>query len=512
MTGAAGLSAAQELAKYDFISSITILEAQQRVGGRTCTVSIENSGSHLGDIEYGGEFVHGGNTSIAKLVSDLGMLMVPVNRYGEMNWNRAGCKFTDVVDVLVLKNIYEHVLEGGYNDFSTSLYQAFVSDENAAVIESLSISDHKLRMAASVLFAQTWCSDIESLALYDLIEEMAVDTAGCDEYRICGGYSELWRRLIQTFPSSVKIKYECAVSEIITTCNGVSNQVGVHLKSGEIFSCDYLISTIPVSVLPSIRFTPPLPGPKITAIQSFRTAPATKVVLVFRMDLEIAPELQLLRNLTYLCTDDVEALVPRWWTPWYRMNMNAAVDTEECHNAERIAFCGFLTDSMAARFDSLSDSDARNIAVIDAARVLGVRDSASLDLCVEQFIRVPWSKDPYALGGYANVKLSPPNSVSASIDNFSSEDGTSPAMHTLEFTDVHHPPLSHANKGGNKALLFHPRKELFKPIHDGRVHFAGEACCYFSNRQTVHGAFDTGRLAAKNLASIILNRLFESDG
>jgi monoamine oxidase len=458
--GAAGLSAARTLlsgssssSSSSSIAKITIFEARDRVGGRTLSVSAPGGGGiqSQSHIEHGGEFVHGGNTSTAQLAAEMGMHLIPVNRYGELNWNTLGAHYTTSQDVMQAKQLHDTV-----GDKAEGTYLPSMSLRDAMLLETEKNSNSSIisfnESTANVLLAQTWCSDIDKLSVCDVQQERRADVAGPDEYRLsAGGYSELWRRLVETFDNTVfSIRYQSIATEVDYN-EGGEGKITIRLASGESLTCDYLISSIPVAVLPSVAFSPPLPAAKQEAIRNMRTAAATKAILIFRLDGGVTgaasiPELVALQSLASLWTDDAEAHLPRWWTPWYGAKLTEAA-------AETVAFCGFATDSYALRFDALTEEAARQVAIGDAAKVLSI-DVDILSNSVVSFQRVSWAADPFARGGYATVELQTATTTT--------------------------------------------REDLYAPIN-GRVFFAGEACCFWGNKQTVHGAVDTGREAALRL-------------
>ena len=76
--GLAGLSAADELARRG--AKVEVLEARDRVGGRTWSIQAPNGAT----IEMGAEFVLPGNDAVAALADELGLgLWDKGMRYGQ---------------------------------------------------------------------------------------------------------------------------------------------------------------------------------------------------------------------------------------------------------------------------------------------------------------------------------------------------------------------------------------------------------------------------------------------
>ena len=286
--GAAGLSAARRLTQLRPDCCITIIEARSRPGGRTRTFDISTDLDFPCDqvyVELGGEFIHGGNTSTAVLAAELGLTMVPVDRYGDMKYNTATSHFSDSVNVVELKEAFDKLINAPVDkkDYLCSLQDALLHFRPAMTPQDM--------VTADVLFAQTWCADIHHLSLGDLRDEAAVDVAGSDEYRLLEGYNELWRRIIATFPPTVSMRYNTTVTGI-QHCDNVT----ITLSDFTSIICDAAIVTIPSTLLSFLSYTPPLPTTLQRALTILRTAPATKVILLFRDNAALRP----LVNMTYL--------------------------------------------------------------------------------------------------------------------------------------------------------------------------------------------------------------------
>ncbi|MEF3273996.1 MAG: FAD-dependent oxidoreductase [Chloroflexus sp.] len=126
-------------------------------------------------------------------------------------------------------------------------------------------------------------------------------------------------------------------------------------------------------------------------------------------------------------------LFARWWTPAHPDLAAPLV-------------CSYVTAERAATLDRLPDTLVRDVGLAELSRILGRSDVA--ERCVG-FRRYCWAADQYARGGYAHL---PPGMAWA------------------------RPALAAAA---------------------GNIHFAGEATAFDSNPQTVHGAIDSGRRAAR---------------
>lgn len=124
----------------------------------------------------------------------------------------------------------------------------------------------------------------------------------------------------------------------------------------------------------------------------------------------------------------------RWWTPGYGRQHATVISA-------------FLTAERAQHSDALAEPLALELGLKELASLLGTAKTVlAANLVTAK--RISWAHDPFAGGAYAHV---PVGAAEARLDLAKAE-----------------------------APLF----------------FAGEACNYFSNPQTVHGAFESGEQAA----------------
>ncbi len=130
-------------------------------------------------------------------------------------------------------------------------------------------------------------------------------------------------------------------------------------------------------------------------------------------------------------------LAARWWTPGHG------------RKGSNVIAC-YTTAARARAIDALSETEALTLGLQQLGKLLDVPfDRLSSQLAKSK--RVSWAHDVYAQGAYAHI---PPGAAEARVD------------------------------------LAKPEDKLF---------FAGEATAFDSTPQTVHGALDSGRRAAKQI-------------
>ncbi|NJK64827.1 MAG: FAD-dependent oxidoreductase [Synechococcaceae cyanobacterium SM2_3_1] len=354
--GAAGLGAARVLQQVGW--DVQILEARARIGGRIWTTEVGGVA-----VEAGAEFIHGPGAVTHDLLKAAGLIAEPIQRGEHLWWAEPG--------------------EAARRDLAPELKQEF---QNLwAIYEQLgqsvldrdgSFADYfktrgwaeKALERAEVLLAQPCCAPLDALSCQDHIQEMQVDRAGSGDFRIVQGY----RALLKWLSQDLTIHLNTCVHRIQWGSEGVQVWAGE-----QSFAAQACILTVPVSILKAerISFDPPLSPTRTTAVRSFHTEAATK--LIYSFSTPVWPE-----DLVYLAH---LGLTARWWSV----------------PRQPILVC-FVTAERARRLDALSEAQACAQGLQDLSTLLDVSLS-QLQSCCTGCLRVSWARDPYALGGYAHL-------------------------------------------------------------------------------------------------------------
>jgi len=343
----------------------------------------------------GAEFIHGENACTHVLLKRFGLIPLPVNRKKNLWWpNAAGvaepaCKLPGEVQQLLANLVHDyHSLVLLTNEEDISL--AAVLRRKGWDFQAISVAD--------VLFAQTYCADIDSISVLDLLRERSFD-AGDSEFRVCEGYSELLRCVSQ----SLKIELDACVRTITWKPKSGAQLIKIEIhphqqhSSSTIFARKCVV-TVPVGVLQAevIKFDPPLGKAKQGAIESFQMNSATKLLYMFDSCLWDD-------ELTYMCQPDLAA---RWWTPGYGRHSNQHI------------ICCYVTDKRAAIIDNMEEPEALNLVLKELAKLLGTSFDELQTHC-KSAKRISWATEPFTLGGYAN---SIPGRIDARIELAASVD------------------------------------------------------------------------------------------
>jgi monoamine oxidase len=369
--GAAGLATARQLKETRPELSVAILEARNRLGGRTWT---DTSNPDL-PLELGGEFIHGRNAETHRLLKEAGMEALPAERYERLKWASP--------DGLLPISELKEPLKSTWKRIKKT--QLGLADDEPAIDTSLAAHlalqlgedwNPELENMADVLLAQTCCAPVSDLSCADLSREMRADKAGNGEYRLKFGYSKLW----DWYTHGLDVRLEHAVLEIYWS----GPVVEVRTAKG-LYKARTVVSTVPVSVLAkgTPKFIPDLPRDKMDAIAGIKTMSATKLIYTFKERFWDICE-------SYVCGGETAA---RWWFP-----------SEHRGPAAPAIACCFLTANRAAVVDALSEEEARDLGLKNLANIFS-RPPAELFANLVSFHRVSWIKDPWALGGYAYIPV-----------------------------------------------------------------------------------------------------------
>jgi monoamine oxidase len=265
--GMAGLAAARTLTERG--RKAIVLEARNRVGGRMWT------DSSLGvPLDLGASWIHGVNGNpIAKLAKQFGIETVPTDDENGIVFDADGSEMPDRewrrLESL-FESIYEEVEEmRKQTDTDMPLQRAF---DEAIASRELSREDlRRLNYYIHLVTALEYGADAKDLSLWwwDLGEEF-----GGREVIFPGGYNQITDALAKGL--------DIRLGTIVKTVRYGNEGVEVETSAGR-FTADQAVVTFPLGVLKraSVKFEPPLPESKQTAIDRLGMGVLNKVYLRF---------------------------------------------------------------------------------------------------------------------------------------------------------------------------------------------------------------------------------------
>ena len=281
--GLAGLAAARDLKALG--AAVTVVEARDRVGGRTWT--IRDGFQESQHAEAGGDLIDASQEEIQRLVSDLGLELTRILRGGWGFVAPDGRGQPRIVRQGVSRG-WERLAKQ-VSAFSEPYRLAERRWESPIVadIGRRSVAEWLNRIHADDDLRQTalglrgfFLGDPDELSLLALVDQFATDDAPVPDkmYRIKGGNDRLATALSSTLGPALKLNTE------IVAVSQRGRAVRVSLKNGRQvaqLSCEYLIFALPATVVRRIPITPALPQQQHDAFVRLKYGRATKTMLQF---------------------------------------------------------------------------------------------------------------------------------------------------------------------------------------------------------------------------------------
>jgi monoamine oxidase len=281
--GLAGLAAAHDLLALG--GAVTVVDARDRVGGRVFTI---RDGFHEGQhAEAGGDMIDEDQREICELARQIGLKLTRILRggFGYVRQNGAS-----------RPRIVQRQVGRGWDQLARSLRPVVRPYRLAEERWDSPITAHLARRSVAAWLDETdandelrataaglrgfFLADPDELSLIALIDQFGADDDAMPGpmYRIEGGNDSLAKALAAPLRGRLHLKTE------VVAVSHRGQGVRVSVKNGHAVSqiaCDYLVMTLPASVLRRIPFTPPLPAHQHDAFARLRYGRATKSLLQF---------------------------------------------------------------------------------------------------------------------------------------------------------------------------------------------------------------------------------------
>jgi monoamine oxidase len=251
--GIAGLTAAHRLTQSGL--NVTVLEAQDRVGGRLWSVRLDNGAV----AELGGEWIEGWQRHVRALADEFGIEMSPV-----------GIDFAhrDLIGSLPIPLSEHRRVADAVSDAASSLTAADRSEQSAA--DLLALADD-----GSVAFA--------------VLRQRLEGSAGAPLRRVASseidgdfGIGESTYLRLDDGNDALARAAADAVGDVRTgqPVHRVENSAdGVIVATPtEVFQASAVVIAVPLPVIGRIEFSPPLPPAVIDALTTVRMGTAAKIV------------------------------------------------------------------------------------------------------------------------------------------------------------------------------------------------------------------------------------------
>ncbi|XP_019597002.2 L-amino-acid oxidase isoform X1 [Rhinolophus sinicus] len=290
--GVAGLVAAKVLS--DAGHKVTILEADNRIGGRILTYRDQKTG-WIG--ELGAMRMPSSHRVLHKLCKSLGLNLTKFTQYDENTWTEVGdMKLRNyVVETMPEKlgyklcprekgrapeEIYQMALNKALKDLKTlGCRRAMNKFERHTLLEYL-LGEGKLSQAATQLLGDVMSED--GFFYLSFAEALRAHSCLSDRLRysrIVGGWDLLPRALLSSLSGPVLLHTP------VVALTQETHEVRVHIGSAlrdQSLAADVVLLTASGPALQRMKFSPPLSRKRQEALRALHYVPATKVFLSFR--------------------------------------------------------------------------------------------------------------------------------------------------------------------------------------------------------------------------------------
>jgi monoamine oxidase len=359
--GAAGLAAAREL--HDAGRDVIVLEARDRLGGRTWTDY--DIAPH--PVEFGAEFIHGENVLTWRYLERFGL--TTNDQWSVLNVRGYADGRMIEYPQFVMSPAMRIVLAGGAISMSAGADERMTLLDAArawAADQGITLTPDEWRLWSNYA-ASNYAGDCDQIGAAAFHEPTFDGDGARLNFRIIEGYSELMRKLAEP----LDVRLASPVTRIEWSLEGVRVVAGA-----ETYEARRAIITLPLAVLQAgdVVFDPPLPADKLHAASGLGAGATMKIIL--RFDERFWPD-----NLTLLFTSlDTQF----WWRPGRLRDDEAPVLT------------AFVGGSAVARFRALGD-DAPFAATHELEAMFGVK----LESRLQASRVIDWPADPYARMSYS---------------------------------------------------------------------------------------------------------------
>lgn len=261
--GVAGLAAARDL--YRSGAEVIVLEARDRIGGRTTTIVREGFA-----LDLGASWIHGldGNP-VTELVNDAGLGLIETDVESSIGFDAAAAE--GLLDDAALARAgaqLDAAVEAGYE---TEVDQPLQRVVDAAASGASASEARLIRYLAASAIENEYAGPLSELSAWWFDE---AGSYGGGDAMIEGGYAQV--------PEVLADELDVRLGAVVTAVSWGDDGVLVQTAS-ESFEADAVIVTVPLGVLQSgaIAVDPPLPEAQQAAIAGLGMGVLNKVFMLF---------------------------------------------------------------------------------------------------------------------------------------------------------------------------------------------------------------------------------------
>ncbi|XP_046750354.1 uncharacterized protein LOC124413676 [Diprion similis] len=269
--GASGIAAASKLYEHGF-QDVTILEAENRIGGRVYTTWFDESW-----VDLGGQWVHGETGDVAfELASPLGLLEVR----GDDNWVGFDIHTSKGVQLPLDLNIT--------NPYDRVFKLRFSSELQKYPLLNKTLVKEVLKMFEGFIIWEDSADNWTDLAVTSLTEYHNYPGNNLINWKD-RGYGTILDILMKKYPNPEEelpiMSNTLLNSEVVNiNYNSIYKKVSIEISNGQKYTADHVIVTPSLGVLKEqyeTLFTPQLPESKVKTIKGLSMGSGAKIYFSF---------------------------------------------------------------------------------------------------------------------------------------------------------------------------------------------------------------------------------------
>ena len=382
--GISGLSAAKAISEAGL--DVVVLEARDRVGGRTWTTYVDGH-----ELEMGGQWISSNQEALLELGAELGVELYPRYRDGDSVYiDRTASRrrfrgefpvseatqgeiartlesFTELCREIATPSPWLHKRARELDGISWGAWlEATTEDEEARSIVSIFIADGMFAKPANAISMLQAVHMANSAGGF----ENLVDEDVLLDHRVVGGLAELSRRIAERLGSRVRL--DTPVRQIAWSPTGVvvtSDDVTVRARKA--------VVTVPVNLCGAIRFEPPLPALRQQMHQHMSFGHIVKVQAFY--------EEPFWRE---------EGLSGTAFAP--HLTVHEVYDNSYA-DSDAGCLVGFISDEKADAYIALGPADRRDLALSCLEQYFGARAAAPTGFAESSWASEEWTRGAYGL-------------------------------------------------------------------------------------------------------------------